>query len=154
MCNVDYAFHLSQMAGSWAQWTIGVGADGAGAPLHIHEYALNLVLVGTKRWFAYPPPYSTYSVVPTRRWMNEEYASFFDEELLSQKEQSRMKKWQRRPHEFVQRAGDIVILPPQWAHSTISVGDCIAISRVGFNFARQQTRTNPEGLFRESPHIP
>ena len=58
----------------------------------------------------------------------------------------------RRPHEFVQRAGDIVLLPPMWAHSTLSVGDCVAISRVGFNFARSPARTNAEGLFREWPH--
>jgi hypothetical protein len=41
----DY-LHLppAGMPGAWTQWTIGMGGSGSGAPFHMHDVAVNIVL--------------------------------------------------------------------------------------------------------------
>ena len=32
------------LPGAWTHWTIGMGSSGSGAPFHMHDLALNIVL--------------------------------------------------------------------------------------------------------------
>jgi hypothetical protein len=47
----DY-LHLppAGMPGAWTQWTIGMGGSGSGAPFHMHDVAVNIVLKASATW--------------------------------------------------------------------------------------------------------
>eukprot|EP00750_Incisomonas_marina_P033573 INCI9903.3.p1 GENE.INCI9903.3~~INCI9903.3.p1 ORF type:complete len:914 (+),score=125.08 INCI9903.3:211-2952(+) len=118
------------LPGAWRQWTLGFGSSGSGAPLHVHESAVNLVVYGTKRWFVYPPNRAEYSSMPIFEWLRDVYPHLSAEQ---------------KPLEFVQRTGDIVFLPPWWGHATVSIGDCISLSRVLANPAENPDNRSPPG---------
>ena len=86
------------------RYTIGIGGAGSGAPFHAHEAAVNIVIVGTKRWFLYPPAQADYTTEPIFDWVRDTYPTL---------------SAARRPIEMLQQAGDVVILPPLWGHATI-----------------------------------
>lgn len=52
-----------------------------------------------------------------------------------------------RPLQFVQKPGDIVVLPAWWAHATVSIDDCISISRVLANPIKSPSNHNPVGMY-------
>ena len=117
-------FAVSGLPGAWRQWTFGFGTSGSGAPFHLHEQAINLVIQGTKRcvcvhckethagdrgmmcltpmllpqrwWFLYPPNAGEYKTEPVFEWLRDEYPNLPPE---------------RRPLELIQRSGDLVFLP-------------------------------------------
>ena len=42
-----------QLAGAWSQYTLSMGGAGAGASFHMHEAAINVVVYGTRKWYAW-----------------------------------------------------------------------------------------------------
>ena len=97
-CVVDDG--IAGLPGAWRHWTLGFGSSGSGAPFHLHEQvgvgspagcdsldqspqlmcdghaavwlqAFNLVLVGTKRWFVYPPNAGHYTSTPIFDWLRD-----------------------------------------------------------------------------------
>ena len=142
--------------GSWTQWTIGWGGRGSGAPFHLHDMATNLAIIGEKRygvtnrsllchqcqlafifvvlcsWFLYPPSHSTYSIRPVYEWFRTVLPTLPSHE---------------KPIQFTQQAGDLLLLPGWWAHSTMCVGDCMSVSIVQSNL--RATDKNPRGMMHE-----
>ncbi len=49
-----------------------------------------------------------------------------------------------RPIEFIQEAGDVVVLPSWWAHATVSVGDTLGFFKVVNNKLAGEHK-NPTG---------
>ncbi len=70
---------------------------------------------GTKRWLLYPPSRSTYSTVPVFDFLRGDYTTLPE---------------RQRPIELLQRQGEILVLPSWYGHSTVCIGDCMALSRV------------------------
>eukprot|EP00929_Paragymnodinium_shiwhaense_P038183 TRINITY_DN20224_c0_g3_i2.p1 TRINITY_DN20224_c0_g3~~TRINITY_DN20224_c0_g3_i2.p1 ORF type:complete len:585 (-),score=116.81 TRINITY_DN20224_c0_g3_i2:212-1966(-) len=84
---------------------IAVGLAGAGAPAHAHAAAVNALIVGVKRWRLSPPSGTRWSVEPI----------MLDGEPAKHGE-----------IEIIQEAGDIVVVPEFWGHSTVLLTDCVA----------------------------
>ena len=75
-----------------------VGPTGAGAPFHYHENALNALLHGRKRWWLKEPSDAVYSVRHPRAWTDDA----------------------KDACTFVQEAGDVVLVPANWAHAILN----------------------------------
>ena len=75
-----------------------VGPTGAGAPFHYHENALNALLHGRKRWWLKEPSDAIYSVRHPRAWTDDA----------------------KDACTFVQEAGDVVLVPANWAHAILN----------------------------------
>ena len=75
-----------------------VGPTGAGAPFHYHENALNALLHGRKRWWLKEPSEAVYSVRHPRAWTDDA----------------------KDACTFVQEAGDVVLVPANWAHPILN----------------------------------
>ena len=75
-----------------------MGPTGAGAPFHYHENALNALLHGRKRWWLKEPSDAVYSVRHPRAWTDDT----------------------KDACTFVQHAGDVVLVPANWAHAILN----------------------------------
>jgi len=84
---------------------VAVGTAGTGAPLHSHFAALNVLVVGAKRWLLVPPSETVWSLSPP------------------------LCEGATAPQtgiEVEQRAGDILFVPEFWGHSTALLSECVA----------------------------
>jgi len=88
---------------------LGIGFRGAGAPMHTHMHAFNALFTGVKRWWLAPPGSAFWSFEPMANWP----ASKMCKELLELGLIS----------EVTQQAGDLMFVPPGWAHSTLLEGE-------------------------------
>lgn len=84
------------------------GREGSGAPFHIHADALNGLVNGRKKWFAYTPARTVYSRKPVVTWVKEDLPRLAERE---------------RPLECVQRAGDVVYIPLDWGHAILNLDE-------------------------------
>jgi len=82
-----------------------VGPTGAGAPFHYHENALNALLHGRKRWWLKEPSDAVYSVRHSRAWTDDA----------------------KDACTFVQHAGDVVLVPANWAHSILNEAPVVGL---------------------------
>lgn len=87
-----------------------IGGPGSGAPFHYHFDAFNVLVWGEKRWFFKSPnDGAEYSTVPV-----VDYIRF-----VLHKEQ---------PIKCTQRAGDVMFVPSDWAHSVINIKTSIGFA--------------------------
>ena len=93
-----------------------LGPARTGAPLHHHGTALNLNLMGTKRWMLLPQRDGAWSNAPVADW---------DPAV-------RLRKVQRSLLlECTQRAGDVVFVPALYSHGVLNMAPSIAVSFLG-----------------------
>jgi ankyrin repeat protein len=83
---------------------IAAGTEAKGLPLHHHEATWGWAVSGTKHWYTAPP-----GEPPAQPYTH------FNEAFLS--------KGLPQVQRCVQRAGEIVYLPPQWWHTTFAQSD-------------------------------
>lgn len=91
-----------------------VGGDGTGSPMHLdvmNSAAWNIVLEGEKHWEILPPALGVDQ-------------GFLPRSLLSQPGVSRS----REIVTFVQRPGDLVLVPSGWCHRVLNVGKTVAVT--------------------------
>ena len=92
------------------------GDAGTGAPHHWHGSAINVLAWGTKLWAIYPPFASEYDIKPA--------LDFFSDEVL---EISTMTNGPRALT-CTQYAGDVVLAPYWWGHSTLNAEPTIGVA--------------------------
>ena len=88
-------------------YQFGLGPACAGAPLHYHEDAWNLLLDGAKLWWLQPPHERAYSSVPPAR------------ALMAAHEPTDVGS--RHGVLCLQQPGDLLYVPRHWAHRTLNV---------------------------------
>ena len=102
-----------------------LGGEGSGLAFHEHDEAFNLLGVGTKRWFVFPPGHVAKHnvVVPhTRdrdRWLSTDLPNMPAEQ---------------RPLQCTQLAGDVVYVPTGFLHGVwnAAASATAAVSAVAF----------------------
>jgi len=85
------------------------GGDLSGAALHLHSAAFNALYIGQKDWFLVPPKMAALSGMPAHRlWSEGHY---------------------RENHvvRCTQNAGDVLLVPDGWGHSTVSHGFSLGV---------------------------
>jgi hypothetical protein len=87
-----------------------LGPPESGAPVHLHNDAVNYLFYGRKRWFLYPPGAAEWSIQPA--------ADFLEKTRVEQ----------RAPIECVQHSGDMLYVPKGWGHSTINIEASIGVA--------------------------
>ncbi|KAJ1494585.1 hypothetical protein T484DRAFT_1877255 [Baffinella frigidus] len=85
-----------------------IGPALAGASVHFHYTTARLMVHGRARWFLWPPAKAFYSSRQIYEWYQTDYPSLQKEE---------------RPLECVQGPGDLIYLPPVWAHGVLYLQD-------------------------------
>lgn len=123
---------VAGLPGAWLNWNFGVGGSGSGASFHFHAEAINILTAGYKRWYIWPPIKSFYSTQPLFNWLRDNYT------FSTKRSQSKVQPVKENefyetvfaPIEFVQRPGEIVILPKWVGHATACLGECLSLSRV------------------------
>ena len=102
---------------------LSVGGVGAGAPMHHHDPAWNVLLFGRKRWFMVER--KPLEMNPTQRpaastlhWIHNDTSALGYRAL------------QRRGdiRSFVQHPGDLVYIPRVYGHSTINLEASVAVA--------------------------
>lgn len=81
------------------------GRKGSGAPFHVHADAVNAAIHGDKHWFILTPGRSVYSRKPVRDWMENDLPRLMETDP------------DNVPLQCVQRAGDVIYIPLDWAHA-------------------------------------
>ncbi|KAH8064584.1 cupin-like domain-containing protein [Aureococcus anophagefferens] len=89
----------------WRHVQLFAGGDDAGATVHFHDAAYNLLVFGTKKWYLAPPADNAVSAKPTRAWVDAGGPKF----------------------ECDQGPGDLMLVPEGWAHATKNAGPAMGI---------------------------
>ena len=101
---------MDMMRRAWSQATsraLWGGTAYSGSGFHYHNAAYNFLFFGTKQWMLTPPRYTGISDLDSLDWPDAPARAALPDGL---------------PLRFTQRAGDLVIVPAQWGHSTLSDG--------------------------------
>ncbi len=99
---------LPEMNLGWGRSTsraLWGGTAWSGSGFHYHNPAYNVLFFGEKKWVLTPPRHAGVSDVDSVGWPDAA---------------ARAKLPAGLPLRFTQRAGDVVVVPAQWGHSTIS----------------------------------
>ena len=140
---------MAGLPGSWQFWNLGIGSTASGASFHVHARALNLLTVGTKRWFLHAPAAAAYSTKPMFDWLRDDFeGSLLHPNSSSSAQEQRSQVVSRV--EFLQHAGDIVVLPKWVGHATACIGDCVSLSHVMTTRRGATIGRNPPGPFEDS----
>ena len=100
-----------------------VGPTGAGAPFHYHENALNALLHGRKRWWLKEPSEAVYSVRHPRAWCRRGVEVYPASTPSTRRVIDRLRRRTDDAKDactFVQEAGDVVLVPANWAHAILN----------------------------------
>ena len=109
------AIERSWTRSQWQSFTrLSLSRAQAGIGFHFHGPAVNLLLAGRKRWFAFYPlscPDCAGPAAPRlamHQWLSTTYPSV-------------QARWLRSGYECTQNAGEVVIMPPEMQHAVLNV---------------------------------
>ena len=105
----------------------------AGAHVHAHGAAWNVLVHGEKRWFLFPPETPQHIAVvlraaglepkfglPALEWFRTEYQV--------------LKRSRIAPLEVIQRPGDVIWVPEKWGHAVINLKPSVGFAmEIGFS---------------------
>ena len=105
--------------------------------MHPHDAAVNALVVGTKKWFLFPPTHQNWGPdafgMPVLQWV---------ETVLP-----KLKEQGIGPIEHVQQAGEVLFVPQDWGHAVLNLCDVVGISS-----QLQVTDGGAESLLRAMIH--
>ena len=90
----------------------------SGAQVHRHGAAINALIVGTKRWFLFPPW--------SPNWGPDAFGMKVSE--WAEKVLPSLRRDGLGPVELVQHRGATVYVPPEWGHAVLNYGDVVGVS--------------------------
>ena len=99
---------LPQLRRAWGRYTscsLWAGTAQSGSGYHYHNAAVNALFFGLKHWKVAPPRWAGLTDLDTDAWPDPHAAAYLPRGL---------------PLRFTQRPGDVVLLPEQWGHATLS----------------------------------
>lgn len=102
-----------------------LGPAGSGAVMHFHQPAVNFLAFGRKRWSLLRPKDALYSDIPARTWVQR----YVDDDGTQNRSQSEDHHLREQHLQCTQNAGDVMILPLYWGHSTLNLE-----ASIGFAF--------------------
>jgi hypothetical protein len=118
-----------------------VGEAATGAPVHWHNSAVNFLWYGRKRWVLFDPEQAFYSVKSS--------LTFFQNDLPDIRSKERKvftaAEFELTPLEFVQEAGDIMLLPDYWGHGTLNLETTVGIAFEFHSMANKMFQTTSDG---------
>lgn len=79
-----------------------MSGKGAGATMHFHAAAYNVLFFGYKKWIMLPPSTAEFSGMPVANYIDDLRARKINK------------------YECMQRPGDVILLPRNWGHATIN----------------------------------
>ena len=92
-----------------------LGPAGAGAPMHYHGDAFNVLAHGRKRWWLFPPDAANFSTVPASQWVREAVPD------LCGRCERRELELRHCPLTLTQEAGDLLFVPRDWGHAVLNL---------------------------------
>jgi hypothetical protein len=97
----------------------------AGAHPHFHGTAYNALVVGIRRWALVPPAHATFTLQPAL-----EYFSTLRHGSADPRHRAALVGSEPLPPwlDVVQRPGDVLYVPSQWQHATISLAESVAVA--------------------------
>ena len=102
----------------------------AGAHPHYHQGVFNVLVSGERRWSLRPPAAAAFRLEPA---LHHFYRLRFGREHPKAKASSTVAaddgaavagQWV----DVIQRAGEVLYVPPDWQHSTLSLSDSVAVA--------------------------
>jgi hypothetical protein len=118
-----------------------IGEAATGAPVHWHNSAINFLWYGRKRWVLFEPDEAFYSVKTSLAFFTEDLPDIrSDKGTVLQAAGKRL-----IPREFVQEAGDIVLLPDYWGHGTLNLEASVGIAFEHHSLASKMFQTSTNG---------
>ncbi len=118
-----------------------VGEAATGAPVHWHNSAVNFLWYGRKRWVLFDPNEAFYSVKSS--------LTFFQNDVPDIRAKERKvftaADFEMTPLEFVQEAGDIMLLPDYWGHGTLNLETTVGIAFEFHSMANKMFQTTSDG---------
>ena len=96
---------------------LSVGPNGQGLPRHSHGAAWLAAIVGAKFWVLHPPG-SGWAALPlsAEQWLRRLATGSGPPDSVPERAE-----W------CVQQPGEVLIVPPLWHHSTLNLGDSVAV---------------------------
>lgn len=124
----------SVIENSW-HFQVAIAGYGVGLPFHWHGDVFAEVLHGVRRWFLYPPHISPQFNPRTssQQWFNDVYLPNYSENKAKIDDLA----------ECTMYPNQVLYVPADWFHATLSLGEAVAITT---SFA-QQYRTDRYGLY-------
>jgi len=97
----------------------------AGAHPHFHGTAYNALVVGIRRWALVPPAHATFTLQPAL-----EYFSTLRHGSADPRHRAALVGSEPLPPwlDVIQRPGDVLYVPSQWQHATISLAESVAVA--------------------------
>lgn len=96
----------------------GLGPLGSGSSPHYHTHAYNLVILGKKKWYLYPPPHQAMSRAHPTHLAEHPAAG-------------------PAPLSCEQSAGDVMYIPMDWGHAIVNLETTAGIAREFFDKAHE-----------------
>jgi hypothetical protein len=78
---------------------------------YFYRAALNVLVFGEKYWSLIPPAEAIYSTTPALPWFRED-----------------LQTTQSNTLRCIQRAGDVLFVPPMWSHATLNLDESVGFS--------------------------
>ena len=116
-----------------------IGPSCSGTHLHAHCNAMNLLVIGKKRWFLFPPTLNLYQKhfrVAKGTEIKPTYWERMDYPLINMLQwfKTRYKSLEHKPLEVIQEAGDLLYVPSGWMHAVLNISDCLGkVWQMGFS---------------------
>ena len=102
-----------------------VGGEFSGSFFHFHSSpAWNGLVSGLKLWFLFPPCDAIYGTDHPMQWLAKNADALFAEDTGDGAASNRL----RSPFVVVQNSGDVVLVPEQWSHAVLNIGESTGIA--------------------------